>query len=142
MNCIANSVMKDAVGKASLPITVHTANCDYSTTAKMKKCPLAPLGCSAKATMEKNKLNQHLQESQYNHLAMLVNCMQLLINKVSRMQSVTPMHSMVTHVEANGGYETMPGYERTPISFLTLLKLRSKFDQRMQNLKIVTFDSP
>ena len=97
----------------------HLNTCKYVPMG-MKLCPLQPLGCSNKNSMDDNELREHLQESEYNHLTMLVNSIQLLSRKVSKLQGNNLLWgNRVEPDGADNGYETMdvPGYERIPISY-------------------------
>ena len=47
-----------------------------------KQCPLYPLGCPNENYMDLSELDKHLQECQYNHLAMLSNSIQRLTKRV------------------------------------------------------------
>ena len=52
-----------------------------------RQCPLGPLGCPNESYMDHFELTEHLQESEYNHLTMLANCIQLLADSVSATQT-------------------------------------------------------
>ena len=94
----------------------HLADCKYSLKG-MKLCPLEPLGCSSRRSMDDNEMHEHLQESEYDHLTMLVNCIQLLTKKVQGQNLL--LDKRVEPDGADHGYETMdvPGYQRLPISY-------------------------
>ena len=55
--------------------------------------------------MDKNELKEHLQASEYDHLSTLVNCVQLLNERVTKLQG--PNRSTTKRVESDGGYETL-----------------------------------
>ena len=99
----------------------HLNTCKYALQG-MKLCPLQPLGCSNKSSMNDKEMRQHLQESEYDHLTTLVNCIQLLSEKVTKLHSRNLLRDNC--VEADGGYETMdvPGYERIPVSYYDQLE--------------------
>lgn len=65
----------------------HLNACKYAFRG-MKLCPLQPLGCSNKSSMDDNESRKHLQESEYNHLTTIVNCIQLLSRKLANCKAI------------------------------------------------------
>ena len=97
----------------------HLNTCKYALLG-MKLCPFQPLGCSNKSSMNDDELREHLRESEYDHLTVIVNYYRLLSEKVNKLQGRSLMRDNC--VEADGadtGYETMdmPGYDRVPVSY-------------------------
>ena len=64
----------------SCEFDVHQEKC--LVLSQGKQCPLYPLGCPNENYMDQSELDKHLQECQYNHLAMLADNIQHLTKRV------------------------------------------------------------
>ena len=77
----------------------HSKKCMFLSQGRL--CPLVPLGCPNEKYMDRSTLDEHLQRSQYDHLTMIANCIQLLGNRVVNTSSTQALCSDDLEV-ANG----------------------------------------
>ena len=98
----------------------HLIVCKFAREGK-KQCPLEPIGCLTKQFMDKDELRDHLINSEYDHLIILVRWVQGAQDTVGRTRNVNTSMAL-TRVEPDGedtGYETMniPGYEKLSVTY-------------------------
>ena len=67
-------------------VEVHRENCMLQHQGK--QCPLKAVGCTNERYMDQVEMNEHFQESEYNHLSMLANCIQLLSRDIENNSAI------------------------------------------------------
>ena len=72
-------------------VEVHRENC--MLLQQGKQCPLKALGCTNERYMHQSEMNEHFQESEYNHLSMLANCIQLLSRDIENNSAIQRQQS-------------------------------------------------
>ena len=90
----------------SCEFAVHQERC--LILSQGRQCPLLTLGCPNECYMDRSELSKHLQECQCDHLALLANCIQHLMQKV---ENVTLTTGPTLHSTMDTGMNTqrIPG---------------------------------
>lgn len=74
----------------SCEFAVHQERC--LALSQGRQCPLLTLGCPNECHMDQSELSQHVQECQYDHLA-------LLVDRIQKVESMMTQHSSLESMD-------------------------------------------